>query len=511
MNVPPKEFSMPMYREFVPEKIRPWIHLLFAIIFQLGSGIYLGVAANIAGAESMMTEDVLMIGMCGVVGVCIPFPFLFRFKFRYTNRQLLMNAALVMAVCNVLCIYVHSIPLLCVISFIAGFFKLCGTFECFSNIQLWIAPGRDMTIFFPVIYIVIVGSMSLSSWIAVQLAYYTGIWQMMNWLMCGMFLCVALTVAILTRNVRIMPKMPMISMDWMGCFLWSLVLLEGIWIFTYGEFYNWFDGKVFRVVCCFFAITLFACINRMLRIRHPYISPKAFTCKGLLPVLGMFAVNEIMNATSKSLQNAYTGAVLGWDQMTLSVISIVEIIGTAAGCLFVLFWIKVLKLKYTRLLGLGTLCLLAYELIMYLSVTPDLSLGRLYFPTLLRTAGYAIYFAVLTIYLAQAMPFPQFFMGMTICGFIRNGLVSSFASAVYSRLLKYYVADWKASVSEPGLWHIEPLLSGIKTLFGWTCFFGCFVLLLFLLYHVDPVRNTFKKFPSWLAVGRSLRMKVFAK
>lgn len=156
-------FSMPMYREFVPKNIRPWIYVFFAIVFQLSGGIYLGTLSNMMGTTSFMREDVLMIGLCGVVGVCMPFPLLFRFKFRFTNRQLLLGAALGIALCNLLCMHVQSIPVLCVISFIAGFLKLCGTFECMSNIQLWMAPERDFSIFFPLLYMIVIGCMNMSS------------------------------------------------------------------------------------------------------------------------------------------------------------------------------------------------------------------------------------------------------------------------------------------------------------------------------------------------------------
>lgn len=208
-------------------------------------------------------------------------------QFRFTNRQLLLNAALVIALCNLLCMYVRSIPVLCVISFVAGFLKLCGTFECMSNIQLWMAPGRDFSKFFPFLYMVVVGCMNISSWIANQLTYYFGSWMMMHWFMIGLLLIVALTVFVLTRNVRLMPKVPMISVDWLGCVLWSLVLLEGIWIFTYGEYYNWFDSNVFRTVCLAWPVTLAICIGRMKHIRHPYIDPAAFKYGKLYPVLGL--------------------------------------------------------------------------------------------------------------------------------------------------------------------------------------------------------------------------------
>lgn len=501
-------FSMPMYREFVPKSVRPWIYVFFAIVFQLSGGIYLGTLSNMMGTTSFMREDVLMIGLCGVVGVCMPFPLLFRFKFRFTNRQLLLGAALGIALCNLLCMHVQSIPVLCVISFIAGFLKLCGTFECMSNIQLWMAPGRDFSIFFPLLYMIVVGCMNMSSWVANQLTYHLGSWMMMHWFMIGLLLIVALTVYVLTRNVRLMPKVPMISVDWLGCVLWSLFLLEGIWIFTYGEYYNWFDSNVFRTVCVAWPVTLAICIARMRHIRHPFIDPAAFKYRNLYPVLGLFLVLEVMCATPKSLQNVFTSAVLDYGAMTTARFSVCELVGTLFGCSFVLWWIKVVKLKYTSLLSIGFTAILIYHLIMYFGLSPHVNVEMFYLPTMLRAFGYAIFFAALTIYLEEIMPFEHFFMGLTICGFIRNGLVETIASAGYAHALRYYTAEYSThyfSSSMPAglapditgyvakMDALAPLMSSVKTVFGWSCFIGAAVLLVFLLYDVEPVRRTLKE------------------
>ena len=99
------------------------------------------------------------------------------------------------AVCNLLSLWLISrdfgewrLPLLCIISYMAGYFKLCGTFECFSNIRLWLSPKQDFGIFLPSIYIVILTSMSLSSWVDQQLIMIYDSWQMMHWLIIGMML-----------------------------------------------------------------------------------------------------------------------------------------------------------------------------------------------------------------------------------------------------------------------------------------------------------------------------------
>ena len=47
---PNQGFSMPMFNPWVPEKVRPWIYLLFALFFQLSSGVYFGSLQQMVGA-----------------------------------------------------------------------------------------------------------------------------------------------------------------------------------------------------------------------------------------------------------------------------------------------------------------------------------------------------------------------------------------------------------------------------------------------------------------------------
>ena len=178
-------FRVPSFNGYIPRRLQPWIYLLFAFIFLMSGGIYGGAMSQVMGEYSLMREDVLMIIMFNVVGVAMPFPFLFKMKFHFTNRQLLLNAALVVATCNFLIMWTDSVPVMCILAYIAGFFKLCGTFECMSTIQLWMTSKRDFTIFFPLLYCIVLGNMFLSPWITEHLIYIYQDWRIINWAMTG--------------------------------------------------------------------------------------------------------------------------------------------------------------------------------------------------------------------------------------------------------------------------------------------------------------------------------------
>lgn len=501
-SIPMGPFSMPMYREWVPKQIRPWIYLVILIFFQLSGCIYLGVASHITGTTGLMHDDVMFIGLCNVIGVNMPFPFLFRFKFRFTNRQLLLNAALVIIACNLLALHTTFMPLLCVLSFLAGFFKLCGTFECASNIQLWMAPGRDFKIFFPLLYIMVVGDIFLQSWLAGVITYYWS-WQMMSWFITGLMLIVVLVVFVLTRNFRFMKPMPLISMDWLGCALWSLLLLGVIWLFNYGEYYNWWDSAQWRLGLLMVLVTLYLTINRARHIRHPYIDLAAFRYKTLLPLLALYFVAEWLNTTPKVLQNTLTGGILHWGWMTTNFFELIGWIGNLAGCLFTLWWMKGLRMKYTTLLIIGGFGLVINQTMMYFYVSPILNIERLYLPLFLRAFGYAIYFTALTIYLEELMPFHHFFMGLTISGIMRNGPVEAVMGSLYSFGIRHHVAE---NLSRGiNLDSLQALLVSVKQLYGVTCLLGVAFLLILLLWNVQPVRSTMKKMPSWHKVARTMK------
>ena len=498
-----RPFAMPMLKPFIPKALQPWTYLLMAVIFQLVNVTYMGNMHEMMGAMSIMREDATFIFLCGVVGVAMPFPILFRLKFRFTNRSLLLFSVSGMIVCILLSLLTESIPVLCVLSYACSFMKLMATFECFSNIQLWMTPKRDFEIFFPLLYIVVLGDMSASGWLSQQLSYYCGSYHAMQYFIVSLLLVALIFIYTCTQHFRFMRPMPFLAIDWLGCLLWSASVLEVIWLFTYGEYYNWSDSRVWCTVLCALPITVFFACGRMMHIHHPYIDPRAFGYKTLTAILFFFVVEEWMNSTHNALEGMFTGSILHYGMLTSSRFNIVGWIGSVSGCLFCLWWMKMLRLKYTPLLTIGFALMLAYQVMMYFYITPELNIERLYAPTFVRTFGYAIFFCVLTIYLEELMPFQHFFMSLTIAAFIRNGVVDSISGGIYSYLMRYHVADNLARGVPIDA--TQSIMQAIKYLYGATCIMGCLFLLLLMLWHVQPVRSTLKHLPYWNKLGQEMR------
>ena len=79
-------FSIPAIRNFVPEKIKPWIIIVFVIIFQFSGGIYLAAVSEMVGGLALMQEDIMMAGYSSFVGMGLTFAIMFRLKFRFNTK-----------------------------------------------------------------------------------------------------------------------------------------------------------------------------------------------------------------------------------------------------------------------------------------------------------------------------------------------------------------------------------------------------------------------------------------
>ena len=114
-----------------------------------------------------------------------------------------------------------------------------------SNIQLWMTPKRDFTVFFPWLHIVILGSIQLSDLITTYLMYHYH-WTYMNLFIAGLMLIVLLIQFTCVKHFRFMRKFPLFGIDWLGGVLWAALLAEIAFLFNYGDWYDWWNSPVIR-------------------------------------------------------------------------------------------------------------------------------------------------------------------------------------------------------------------------------------------------------------------------
>lgn len=514
-------FSMPMFRDWVPERLRPWLYVYLAFTFQLSAGVYLGSLNEMMGAMSLMREDLLMCLYASLCGLALTFPILFRTKFRFTNRTLLLFSVLGLAACNVAAMFVTNLPLLWFICFVAGCLKIQGTFECMSNIQLWMAPGRDFRVFFPLLHLWIMLAISVSDLLAVHFCY-VGTWHYMPLLMTGVMLFNALWLFVCTHHFRFM-KLPFYAIDWLGAVLWSLAVMQVVYICCYGEFYNWWESAVIRQLTVSAAATFALAVARMFLIRHPYIEPKMWRNKYLPALFFLALVIEAFFATEHVLEEVFYESGMEWHSHTSAVLNWPTMGGVVCGSLFALLWLKTWGLGRVRLIAIGLAAFVAYALCLYFTLSPDMTMEQLYLPMALRGFAATVLGAVLLYAIQSVMNFMVFFQALAIFQVLHLLVGGVIGAACYAYGVRYLVADAVArygsyldSLSLPAREvprHIGELMAqfqvaAVKQLYGIVAYAAIALLLAVLLYDIPFTRDHSRWMPSWAAVGKVLRRHI---
>lgn len=514
------QFSMPMFRPFVPEVVRPWIYVVIAFCIQLSGGLYLGALHEIVSSRQMLLEDVLMCLYCNLGGMSVYFPLLFRMKFRFTNKLLLTGSALTLAAMTICAAYAPNLPTLWACCTIAGFCKIQGTFECMSNIQLWITPKRDFRVFFPVLHIFILGAMQVSDYVAAHVAYTWG-WEEMHWIMTGIFMSIGLVLMLLTRRVHIMPPMKLLGVDWIGGLLWLAWLLQLAFVFCYGETYDWFHSPIIRNVTIGCGLTFVITILRSYLVRHPFISPEIWKTKRLMPTIVIVALAECCLATEHVLEEVFYEEGMQYSNLVTAELDIWAFIGVITGCLFALLWLKVLQLNTLRLVTVGFFLLAAYLIMFYTTLQTELNIEMLRLPIMARSIAYAVISAALMVLLEDIMTFQTFFMALSVFNMAHMIIGGVIGAALYSRGLDHFMADnmvryaqyfdhISMSQNHMSMGEMTEMFSksmmvvSIKQLYGIVAYACIGIGLLLLLVKVPLIKRGYKRMQYWRDVGKRL-------
>lgn len=461
----PTPFRFLSFREFVPDPLRFWIYILFLICFQFSGGIYFCAMSQIVGDLSLTPDDVKMLVNAGFVGMTMYFPLAFRLKFRFTNRTGLMIAASVLTAINLIMPYIRPLPLLMLLCFVAGFFRLYGTFECLSSLLPKIAPTYNYAVFLSFVFFTVLGFVRVFDIAGAYIIYHYN-WHYMYYSTAGLLLVALLGAFATMRPFRPMPKMPLYGIDWLGMALWSIFLFSAIFVAQYGEEMDWFHSPYIRTAAGISCLALSANLFRIRRIRHPFIEPEAFKTRNLPNLLVLFVCLDILLSTQQVLQNTFTGAVLQIDQLNSLNFSWFYILGMLLGALFSWYSLSKLKWRHKLVCFVGISFIVLYITQMYFLITPYTETAMLYIPSICCGFGHVTVFISLTVYAQATAPFRNYFQVICILGLIRTGIGSPLGDAIYARALEAEIITHSS------------MIVALRELFGLSIVFGIFVLII---------------------------------
>ena len=509
---------MPMMRDFVPECIRPWIYVLTACCFQFSGCYYLGALDEIRGTTGFMIEDILMMLYAGLAGMAIWFPVLFRTKFRFTNRFLLCTSAIVVAVCNLLLLHTTFRPLMWVLCFLSGIAKIQGTFECMSNIQLWITPRRDFAVFFPVLHIILFTAIEGTGYLAAWFGYHFT-WEMMHVFVVGTMSFVLLTQLLLCQPFCPMPKrIPLRDYDFTGGLMLAILMLMVSYFCIYGDYKMWLSNRNMRLLLGGILILSALWLHRMTHLSKPFIRLRILTFRNVVPIWIVIILCELLLGAEHTLEEILYSEVMGLEELTKEEHMLWALVGVYPALLLTLLWLKVLKWKVWKLLAIGFLCVTGYSLWFYFHLDMDVPYEQLRLGVALRGAAMAIFGVTLMWSLDESLDFEHFFMGLCIFNVFHMYLAGAAGYGIYTTGFMHYVNDNMSRYGQQltlsqldmsqfnfdyighGFLH-RNMMAALKQIYGWLIWFGGAFTIAFLCLDIPAVRRNVRRIPSWPAVG----------
>lgn len=518
---PPSVFAMPMYHDFVPKCMRPWIYVLLAFCFQFSNGMYLGAMNNVVGDWGIMREDVQMCLYSTLIGMALYFPILFRMKFRFSNKTLLMTAATVIFICQWLATLRLPLPVLWGLCLLSGMAKIQGTFECMSNIQLWMTSKRDMGVFFPLLHLILLTSIEYTGYLAAWFAFEYH-WTLMHWFVMGLMVFVLLVQALLTKPFHAMPQIvPLKGVDFFGAILWAALCLQVAYALNYGDWLDWWNSPQLRLVCGTSLITLAVCLQRMWYHPQPYYEPAMWTYRNVVPIFLLIGVVEALYSCEHVLEMIYYEEVMHYADHTYELLNQWSLVGLWAGCLFSLGWLKLMKWNAYKLIAVGLCSFSVYAAGFYFLIGSGINIELLRLPLVFRGFGYAILSIALMWSLFQMLTFQHFFQALSVFNIIHMFVGGLIGAALHGHWMKYYMADAFARYSgsinavsvgqksfdmATGMEHLVEgfMAQSVKILFGWTLIAALFFAMLMLLWDIPSVRHRVKGMQSWPKVGAAV-------
>lgn len=432
-NMPPVRVftALLMFRDGVPHAVRFWTLMIFILFYQCTGGVYLASITQIQGELAYISEDVTMASYCSLIGLNMIFPVLFRWKFYFYTRQMWFVSATGSLICAVAAYYASVPWLFCTVCLAAGYFKMMGMFACVSNVQLNWTPTRNFGVFLPIIYLFVLSAIRITDITATWIQYYSN-WKLMYGIIVIMMLFVdAVTCFMMKPDHRCAPFMPLKGVDWTGHALWTAVCVCGAYIFNYGEHYEWWSSMEIRRAACLFAVLLTAAVLWMLHKKEKaFITANAFRYPITYYLWGLLFGVTVIAGVAHYVQPIYINGVLGYDSINAVDLNYPQLAGIVLGVILAFYAIIRLRWSLRQYFFVNVMFLLFYAATMYFIVTPETAKEYLYIPAFCLAVGEAMMETGATYALSQKVPWPVFFMNITIIGFVRCGLGTSAGAAI---------------------------------------------------------------------------------
>lgn len=496
-----------MYKDWVPPRVRFWLYMFFGFLYQYVGSINSSYSNQIVSEIALLNEDIQMANYCTLGGITVCFPVMYRLKFYMYTRQLFFVAGIGLIICNAITMSAQEPWIIWGVSFIAGFFKMLGMFGCISVFRLCVTPSRNYAVFFPVVYIMVCGGTYLSGLTTSYLTYY-GNWRLMNMFVIALLMIhCGIVYFMMKPDHRPGPFLSLKGVDFIGLFLWSCFLISGIWLFTYGEHYDWWCSRtIWRAT----GITLALFVAALCRSKFhdkPYLPLSIFKFRSVQHLMVILLGVGILQSAPKLLQSIYLTSVLKYDSLNTISLNWPILYGVVVGSLLAFAAFVKWHWGFKKYFMVTLFLLTFYEVAMYFLIDGDTNREAFFIPLFALGVSEVMIGSASNVYLSQSLPFSHFFYGLSSIGYIRCGIGTALGSAAVQRMYNWAISkncinagenldgtvlpfdlpSWSDTLSVVSK---QAVMISIKECYGYLTAIGIVMMLLIIIHHYRmPVKR----------------------
>lgn len=379
---------------------------------------------------------------------------------------------------------------------------MLGMFGCTSVFRLSITPSRNYAVFFPVIYLMVCGGTYLSGLTTSYLTYY-GNWRLMNLFVIFLLMVhCGLVYFLMKPDHRPGPFMSLKGVDFAGLFLWSGFLISGMWLFTYGEHYDWWQSHEIWLATLLTLVFFAAAWSRSKFHNKPYLPLSIFSYKSVRHLLVLLFGAGVLQAAPKLLQSTYLNSVLKYDSLNVISLNWPILYGVVIGSLLAFYTFVKWGWGYKRYFTFAFSLITFYEISMYFLIGSETNKEAFVLPLFAMGIAEVMIGSASNVYLSQTLPFSHFFFGLSAIGYIRCGIGTAASSALVQRLYNwsfrknsmtsasnldgtiqpFEMPSWSDTVSEVSR---QSVMIAIKECYGYLILIGISIILMIIIYRYN--------------------------
>lgn len=426
------------------EWVRKELHLLLLVVLLIPLGISSGITSSTSvymiGSLSALPADITMASYAYTIGLVIGIPVVLSLKQIITSKNLLLIVFAGLAMID-LVLSLTDQPLILVMgSFLAGFLKIIGLLEIFATLIPILMPKGERYRLYAVYYPATLITAQLATIVAVYAA------DNYNWQLGQVALMIPLLLGILLVIVFVHPyfpgkKVPIYNFDWTGILLIAISMLLLDYVLSYGLTEDWLQSPKIITAIIFSLLSLALLIGRTFSIQKPALDFSVLKYKNVRFGLIVMFILSLFYAGSV-IQNNMMNVILKGNPVEITRINLYLIPGYIAAAI-------IGYLYYNRYNGFKTMiiiiavCYVISLIQLYFLTTLSTTSGDFYLPMFFRGIAILLSYMAIGIYVANGLPFLEFFSVsfyyLAIRVFYGPAIWSSFLSYFYYHRLIYNI------------------------------------------------------------------------